>query len=654
MLRHLNLNWKTIWQHWINPQLSKGYGTIMKFFKRTTYPLLGQIDRKRTCSLISAMLFMLPMLSVSQESITQVSTPILKFQFENDIESQGRTLIGNQYEFVKGIDGQALSIRTSSGFNTLSLNGLVLDESQDFTAQFWMKTDSQKPMVLLSQKAFTNKGMTAQLGAGWTLYTSGGTFAWNIGSGTRRLNYERDNGDKMPMNDNKWHQITMTYDKALREIRLYYDGHNKAIYKVSFDFGSPEPIKVGTVKNKFDYENQILQEIKTGAIQLQELADEFNRLGAKSLENDELLSLVVGPKDLLDEKIKKIDPSKASLIKQLKEKDLKKVEELRTQLLSNPYTIHQIREFTEIKPLNKIYSLESGKVIINQEMAKVFTKQERLYAADFDMDNLTIWESALNAEQVLKSFQQYRKSRAFKQKKKLSELTIGVWNIWHGGIHFTEEEHGWDSRMRIVEILKQKNVDVILMQETYSSGDFIAAELGYYFATSSDWDYRQQGSNISVLSRYPIEELYVPEGAEFMNVAAKLVLSKTQQIHAMSNWYGMNSFPTVYDFHEDRFGQRNTIPILFGGDFNAVPHTDGGDSPASVKMLDNGFTDAYRSRHPDVAQFPAFTHNSGVRIDQLYYTGKGLYNKSTEVISTWPGGFPSDHFLILGKFKLDN
>ena len=50
------------------------------------------------------------------------------------------------------------------------------------------------------------------------------------------------------------------------------------------------------------------------------------------------------------------------------------------------------------------------------------------------------------------------------------------------------KKDGWDSRMRIVEIIKEKNLDIVLLQETYSSGDFIAAELGYYFATTSDWD----------------------------------------------------------------------------------------------------------------------------------------------------------------------
>ena len=89
--------------------------------------------------------------------------------------------------------------------------------------------------------------------------------------------------------------------------------------------------------------------------------------------------------------------------------------------------------------------------------------------------------------------------------------------------------------MRIVEIIKEKNLDIVLLQETYSSGDFIAAELGYYFTTTSDWDYKYQGANISVISRYPIKEVKVAEETEFNNVAVKISISKTQEVWAMSN-----------------------------------------------------------------------------------------------------------------------
>ena len=589
------------------------------------------------------LVFILTIFGFSSVNIQSQNQALLNFNFEGNLNSGDSEFQGKTQTFTKGIAGQALSLQFDKNFNHLALSHLPLDGTSDFSIQCWIQTSSSKPVVILSQKQFSNKSISAQKNKGWVLYSSGGSFAWSIGSGDRRLNYERDNGNKMPLDDGEWHQLTMTYDKKLSEVRLYYDGHNKAIYKVGFDFTNNNPLVIGTTKDDLNDQDKIWPEIESGASQLQTLVDEFNALEVDNLKNNEFLSLIVDPDKLLANKYKEI-PNSANL---------KKVKQIRKDLLKNPYTVFQNLELTKLKPISKIYYLENARVKIYQEMARLFTQKTQLFPSDFNLDNLYIWTEVLDADEVLKSFMMYRKSSAFNHKENIKSLNVGVWNIWHGGKHFTMQDHHWDSRMRIVELIKEKDLDVILMQETYSSGDFIAAELGYYFATTSDWDYCFQGSNISVISRYPIKELHVPLEASFMNVGVKLALSETQEIYAMSNWYGMSSFPIVYDFHADKFGKADEIPVLFGGDFNAVPHTDGGDSPAYVKMLENGFKDAYRSLHPNVKTFPGFTHCWGERIDQLYYKGKGLKNKSTEVIHTAFGGFPSDHFMIFSEFELN-
>ena len=200
------------------------------------------------------------------------------------------------------------------------------------------------------------------------------------------------------------------------------------------------------------------------------------------------------------------------------------------------------------------------------------------------MDNLAVWDRVLDPEEVLESYAGFFEPTVIALEENLSSLTAASWNIYHGGKHFTVERDGWDSRVAIAEMLAAEDADVIMMQETYSSGDFIAAELGYYFATTIDWDNLNQGANISVLSRYPIKEVYVEGGSTFHNVGTKVALSRTQDMYVMSNWYGMNQFPTVFDFHQIRFQESDVIPTLFAGDFNAIPHTDGGDSPASADL----------------------------------------------------------------------
>ena len=592
-------------------------------------------------------IFILLNIGISQSNNHSKDSDYEKFNFEGNVNSINYQFEGEGYRFVDGIDGQSLSMQPDN--NNLILNDLLIDGTKDFTIQFWIQTSSNKPAVILSQKQFLDKSISSQKNKGWVLYTSGGTFAWSIGSGDRRLHYERENGDKMPLCDGEWHQITMTYKDKLSEVSLYYDGNNKAIYKVGFDFSNDNPLIIGTQKQTIYYYDTIFPQIENGALQLQALIDGFNTLGIGNLKNEEFLNLIVSPDELISRKRKELGSIQSSLVEPI---EIDRVKELRKELLKNPYTVFQNLELTKLKPISKIYYLDNGKIIIHKEVSRLFTQQTHLFPSEFNIDNLIIWKKALCAEEVLESYSEFRTPARFNFKKNIKSLIVGDWNIWHGGKHFTIKDNHWDSRRRIVEVIKEKELDVILLQETYSSGEYIAAELGYYYATTSDWDYCFQGSNISIISRYPIKELFVPLDASFMNVGVKLAISETQEIYTMSNWYGMNSFPIVYDFYKEKFSNADEIPVVFGGDFNAVPHTDGGESLASVKMLENGFKDAYRSLHPDIIMFPGYTHQWGERIDQIYYKGQGLKNVSTEVIYTAFGGFPSDHFMILSKFEL--
>ena len=581
---------------------------------------------------------------------------VAHFAFDGTIESTRGAdpqLAGTPatYSYVAGLADRALSLGGDGdpAFLTLPPDLVSFGADSDFSLRFWLRTnaDADRRFVLLSHKEFRDNSLASQKNAGWVYYMSHGTWAWSAGSGSRRLTYERDNGHRMPLNDGRWHQLAMTYSAQRSEIRLFYDGVNWVSYHVSdangFDFANPNPTTVGWATPDVASVPDLLPIIESGAEQLQAFVDAFNDLGQRPVDSDEFLRLIVNPRALYEERAgQEIDPDAWA-----------PVAEAEAALMDNPYTIHQALEFMEAAPLTRIYALIDGRVVIRRDVAARYADQERLSPPDFDIDELTIWDRVLTPEEVRDSYGEYFERTVAPLAQKVETLSAAAWNIWHGGKHFTPERHGWDSRTRVAEVLEEEGVDVVMMQETYSSGDFIAAELGYYFATTVDWDYLNQGANISVLSRYPIREVHVQEDTPFNSVAAKVRISATQDIYVMSNWYGMNQFATVFEFHQSRFDASDSIPILFGGDFNAIPHTDGGDSPASAALMGAGFTDAFRSLHPDIEERPGATHRSGRRIDQLFYRGTGLTNTSTRVISTWDWGFPSDHFMILSRFDLD-
>ena len=596
-----------------------------------------------------------PQVETSQRADHQTRLePAAQFDFDGTIESSADrpalTVEAGRVSFVDGLVGEALRLAPEgpSTFLTLAPDLGSLDADRDFSVRFWLRTDAEpdRRFVVLSNKEFYDNSLASQKNAGWVFYVSHGTWAWSVGSGSRRLTYERDNGQRMPLNDGRWHQLAMTYSAERSEIRLFYDGVNWVTYHVTdsdgFDFTSPNPIAVGWDARDVSPVPDLLPAIAFGAERLQTFVDAFNALGQRPVESDEFLRLIVDPRSLFEQRAgHEVDDSAWG-----------PVASAEAALMENPYTIHQALEFMEAAPLTKIFTLIDGEVVIRRDVAARYAERERLSRPDFDIDDLAIWDRELSPEEVRESYGEHFEPTDAALDDEVRTLTAAAWNIWHGGKHFTPDEHGWDSRVRIAEMLEEEGVDVVMMQETYSSGDFIAAELGYYFATTVDWDYLNQGANISVLSRYPIRELHVQEDSPFQNVGTKVELSATQDLYVMSNWYGMNQFPAVFEFHQARFAASDTVPILFGGDFNAVPHTDGGDSPASIALLDAGFTDAFRSLHPDVEGRPAPTHRSGRRIDQLYYKGAGLHNTSTRVISTRDRGFPSDHFMILSRFDL--
>jgi endonuclease/exonuclease/phosphatase family metal-dependent hydrolase len=586
--------------------------------------------------------------------VAALSDPVAQFAFDGDLASSvGNASIApkGQQRFIRGLEGMALEFTPGrSDFHALVTGLPEMTSSDDFTVLFWVRSsaDSANKMVVVSQKVLPDNSLESQKNEGWAFSSMHGTWAWNVGSGNRRLNYQRENGYRMPINDGRWHQVAMSYDSSTSLFRLYFDGANWATYNIEdsggFSFDGTAPFMLGQ-PDSARTSNIDAELIRNGREDLQKFVDLYHSFGLPKLKPEEFIPLVVDPG-----RITKQNAESAGI--SLSDEQVDSIESLASGLMRNPYTIHQSIDYMEVALLPKVYRLEEGEIKINYSAAEELISNNQLSDSDFDLDNLTIWDRTVSTREISRDYTRRFPSRETGYDA-IPRVVAGAFNIYHGGIHHSIEQHGWDSRDITAQVIAKHGVDLVMMQETYSAGDYISAELGYYFATTVDWDNLNQGANISVLSRYPIEEITVPPNSAFMNVSALVRLSSKQRIYVMSNWYGMRNFPDVFEFHKDRFGQSDSIPVLFGGDFNAVPPTDGGSSQAYDMLTAAGFIDAFRELHPDPEASPGYSHRSGRRIDQLYYKGSALKNTSTEVISTWPSLFPSDHYLIRSEFELD-
>lgn len=264
-------------------------------------------------------------------------------------------------------------------------------------------------------------------------------------------------------------------------------------------------------------------------------------------------------------------------------------------------------------------------------------------------------------------------------------LRVLNWNIWHGGNHL-----GPDGQQRIVELLKASKADIITLQESYGAQERIAEALGYHLYTSS------ARGNLSILSRYPIRALPTQHGA-FQSILAEVTLPGDRKIHVASWWLRYAAYATSHLQHgldtqqwieddlklsttdarsileKDILPNRNDqIPMIIGGDFNSGSHLDWTkqaakfhfgygpvDLPTSKLMLEHGFTDSFREKHPSEVTRPdgtfavVYGHLQHSRIDYIYH--QGLKTRHADVIRTHPivdFAWPSDHAATLAVFEL--
>ncbi|MBL8892521.1 MAG: endonuclease/exonuclease/phosphatase family protein [Planctomycetaceae bacterium] len=265
-----------------------------------------------------------------------------------------------------------------------------------------------------------------------------------------------------------------------------------------------------------------------------------------------------------------------------------------------------------------------------------------------------------------------------------AQVKVMTWNIWHGG----QEDGKEVGPARVVDLIRGSGADLVAMQETYGSGEWIANELGFHF--------HPRGTNVSILSRYPVLEdlsvfeefkcvgalvevpkmgpvafycIWLPYGADIWLPQIRLKSDDTAMIEATKP--SANDLQKILAAIEERLAddKYREVPVVIAGDFNSMSHLDWNSVameqygrviqwPTSRLMATAQFRDAWRETRPvvdrsvDATWSPRFPEQEQERIDFIYYRAQKLRAIQSQRIREHPSLFPSDHAAVLATLEV--
>lgn len=261
-------------------------------------------------------------------------------------------------------------------------------------------------------------------------------------------------------------------------------------------------------------------------------------------------------------------------------------------------------------------------------------------------------------------------------------LRVMTFNVWVA-------EGSQSGRSKLAEIMAAANADVIGVQEMdANAGRAVASTLGFNY-------YQQSGSDIQVISRYPIVgnsagkqgvRIQLSPGQEVWLFNAHLAAYPYQPYDLRDGTLAKNEAAVIAAANAIRGGQVTSylsdmapalasgLPVFFTGDFNEPSHLDWTaaaaaatprpydlkvEYPTSKRIVDAGLTDSLRAVRPDPVGDPAYTWTPGApppavaadevhdRIDIVYHKGRGVTPLSAMTVG-YPDGNPNTDLSVPG------
>ena len=238
----------------------------------------------------------------------------------------------------------------------------------------------------------------------------------------------------------------------------------------------------------------------------------------------------------------------------------------------------------------------------------------------------------------------------------------------------------------LTEYLRTNSPDVVLLQETkVVDENFPKMEIedcGYNIVFKGQKTF----NGVSILSKFPIEDVTDTLGGEDSDDAARYIEAFTGGFRVVSVYVPNGQSPDSDKFqYKMRFYDRLRAHVLklltyneklaIGGDYNVAPAPIDVYDPISLEgttcfhsderkkfqeLVNLGLTDAFRACHPNTQQFSwwdyrggSWQYNKGMRIDHFLLSPEAADCLTNCEIDTSPRSLekPSDHTPVVCTFK---